>query len=250
MEICFMALRSLLRDYSAQKIGDAAIIRALVEHDAWQAPGLTAQQVLGVSTFPSIRMDGQGTAAGHPPRQVWLFTDDAALDAAIAAGARPGPVARPLTGREFMAGLTAEHFDSVLINPGLPKEEGFFFDASFFEDLGKIARGIGMEKLLSRPLDVAAREAIMAYDGFVLLIERESGKFATAPGFEGMANPVLIFTVEDCYRAVAEKLPQFRGEYFSGARLLPLLAPSADDHLLLNVLGPGPRIAVPIADLM
>jgi len=235
-----MTLQETLRAYAAKAKTTDDVMRAMMNHDAWQAPVMYATQALGTTMFERISVWGNAASA-FAPGELWLFTDDAAANAFIAKGGHGGPYASPIQGWKLF-GKVPDNLTRVRVNPGSPPADTWGIEAGGMQLTRLWANAIELEWLLGHPDDRLA-ETVANFGGYTAMV-LPNGAIATAMGAGGMKNPGMLFTTPDCAQAVLREMgPDMASKmkliHTNGRELFGKFSKLGVDGFVFNVRGPG-----------
>jgi hypothetical protein len=240
----------MLTAYSEGRAGMDEVVRALVSHREWLVPlGFAAQGV-----EQSLRVDGMMILSAEsqmPADELWVFTDQPAVLAAQAKGARLGTYAGGFAGTELFRKIGAG-VKTVRVNPGSAREQTWMFqDGGGIEAARAWADAVALEESFAAWEQSGEPDinAVKSYRGF-LTFDHESGPIITLPNQLGMKNPAVAFTAPDCADTFLSKLTEEQRASFvrrtiDGATLFERAPQLGIDGLIFNVFGPGARYALP-----
>lgn len=235
-----MSVADTLLAFSRKEVGPPQVMRALCEYTGFLAPAGFALAATRTNRFDQMALFGQ--EARTPPGSLLLFTDRAAADVA-AQKAQLGPYVSPVLGSLLFRALPAG-FKEVSINPGLPREQGWWMADDALQLAQLWGSAIALEQALSGSRkDAALVEELLDFPGFIAF-DNAQGNIVTAVGAAGLRNPALLFTAIDCAEVARARLgPQgsaLKQVAISGARLFLAFASFGIDGFLVNPFGPGP----------
>jgi hypothetical protein len=268
--------REIFLEYSRQRASHDMVIRAVVSYGDWLVPYGTWISHYQKHTSSQVYVDPQGTThAQLPPvsnlvlfgeememasarSELWLFTDYEAASLAEQKGAAIGGYVGGIRGTDIFRNLNPE-WEWVKMNPGSPPEQLMALPRAGFADLQQWAGYIAFEETLEQDLssntEVLA-ELVRAYDGFLGVLIRPDGRFATLVDYGGLANGTMVFTAPDCLKGFTQELDVpdkhlWKAGMAKGAKLVEELSQpdSLSDGIIINPVGPGPTVVLPLSKL-
>lgn len=218
-----------------------AVTRVLISHDDWIVPIAAAATATGRDRFERAQILSQDVTM--PGNELWIYSEDAALQTAIDAGVRIGTVVRPVYGDELFGALAKLDIRALKVNLGGPIEQAWFIGADAFPLIALWAQALAVERALTAPASAEQSSTLKRFPGYLMLFFPEQDTVATAPGTGGLANPAMLFTALDCCQLVLDRYPHLQRRTWSGNDLAQHLAGLGVDGVVINALGPGPSLA-------
>jgi hypothetical protein len=257
------AAREALGAFADKRLSTSLVVRALLQHQGWFVPEwFLAQHLFAGRPVLVDRLVTFATEFRQRTDQLWLFTDDAALEKARAAidarllGIVGGPIAGDLL---FLA--LAPGPQSVEVNPGSPARDTWSIGAGAFELVRVWARAIELEGKLKAWSAAAAGsedwkralaqvlDRMVDYPSYLVLVERQDNALVRLPAAGGPC--AMIFTAPDNAEAfLAYSDPALAAQWHTvsvDASLFKQLPQAGLAAFSLNsVHGPGPSLTVSI----
>jgi hypothetical protein len=239
--------KETLRAFGRKEVTMEQVVRALISYDGWLVPASFAVDATGLTKFAQGYVFGDCTSGCDvPANELWIYTDSDAADYAVAKGGRLGFYSGGLRGTQVFAALPASA-SALQINPGCKPTETWYFGRDAFSLAALWARAIAIEARLGEPDSPENFAALLAHPGYVFFIHPEQNAIATAPGFDGMKNPALVFTAIDSAQALEREHPHLQRQVVDGRTLFPHLLKQGVDGVVFNILGPGPQVTRDLA---
>lgn len=151
-----------LRRFAHRQASPDAVMRELVSHDGWFAPGAWASEAFGTDTFDRACIWGERSTI--PPGQLWLFTDPDGGPLVQARGVSPGFYVGPLRGSTLFAKLP-EGLTQIEVNPCSSPGKAWFIGAPGIPPSRTLGRAIALEQALVTGEGVVDR--LIDYDGYI-----------------------------------------------------------------------------------
>ncbi len=243
-----MSVIDELQAYARGERSLEAITRTLIAWDDWIVPIAAAITATGRDRFERAQILSQD--ANMPQNELWIYSDDAALQTALDAGVRIGTVVRPVAGDELFGALGQLNIRALKVNMGGPTEQAWFIGADSFQLIGLWSQALAVERALSAPASPERSQALKSFPGYLLLFFPEQDNVATVPGAGGIANPAMLFTALDCCQRVLDRFPQLQRRTWSGNDLAQHLPGLAVDGVIINPVGPGPTHALELQSFL
>ncbi len=239
--------KEMLRAFGRKEATMEQVVRALMSYDGWLVPAGFAVDATGRTKFEAGYIFGDcSSGCDVPASELWIYTDSAAADYAVAKGARLGVYSGRLHGAQIFSALPTSA-SAVQINPGCKPDETWFFGRDAFSLAGLWANAIALEARLGEQDSPEKSAALLAHPAYVFFIHPEQNAIATAPGFGGMKNPALVFTAIDSAQVLAQDHPNLQRQIVDGRTLFPHLLNQGVDGVVFNILGPGPQATFDLA---
>jgi len=218
-----------------------AVTRTLIAYDQWIVPIAAAVTITGRDQFERAQILSHDV--NMPSNELWVYSDDRALQTAIDAGVRIGTCVRPVHGDQLFGALARLDVRAIKVNMGGPTEQAWFIGADAFALIALWAQALAVERALTAPASPERTATLKDFPGYLLLFFADHDAVATAPGAGGISNPAMLFTALDCCQKVHDRHPQLQRRTWSGDQLAQHLAGLGIDGVVINALGPGPILA-------
>ena len=204
------AVTGFLADYALGDASESDVVRALLAHDGWYAPMMWLNEVFperGVydSMIPTPAL-GQAPAPG----QLWVFTDEEQVRAAIQAGSAFAAAGGPVRGVELFGALS-RNVSELQVNPAGPAEHGWSvgIDDAVLDFLSRWISALRVEASLT---DSAADlgERLAGFEHYVVPVD-DTGRPRVVALLKPPGNYVMAFTAPDLYAAHQKRDPGVTG---------------------------------------
>ena len=233
-----MSVTSLLQDYARGNNTLEAVTRALIQHDDWIVPAAHAAIATGRQRFDRAQILSQDSNMAAD--ELWIYSDDAALQTAIDAGVRIGTVVRPVGGIELYGALAKLNVRALKVDMGCPIEQAWFIGADAFGLISLWTQALAVERALQAEPSAERTRTLRDFPGYLVLFHAEHDAIATLQNVGGYKNPAILFTALDCCEAIHGKHPHLQRRTWTGSELARHLPDLGVDGVVTNPFGPGP----------